>query len=57
MDYLAFRRKHKMTQNAMARELQVSLAAYLKWEYGSGKPNYFNQLKIDELVKRLEGDK
>jgi len=57
MDYLAFRRKHKMTQMQMARELQVSLAAYLKWENQVGKPNYFNQLKIDELVKRLEGDK
>ena len=57
MDFREFRLKHNMTQMQMAREFGVCLGTLIKWENDVGNPNEKNQKKIDEVVKRLEGDK
>lgn len=50
MDIKKLRLEKGFTQNYMAKKIGVSIAAYLKWEYGIGKPNEDNLKKLKEVL-------
>ena len=48
------RTKKGLTQVEVARAVGVSLATYLLWERGVGRPNKENQVKLEEFFKEVK---
>jgi DNA-binding transcriptional regulator YiaG len=52
-DLIAFRQRHELSQEALARLLAVSVRTIARWEMGSTRiPNYL-ALALDGLAQKL----
>ncbi len=54
MNFLEIRKKYGLTQMDFAKNVGVSMSAYILWEKGVQQPKQENQEKIEDFVKRLE---
>lgn len=43
-----------LAQHEVAREVGVSLNAYIRWEQGVGRPNKENEKKLREVLTKEE---